>query len=110
MGNNPVIEVPRDPDNACPSASSVKHSVQQVASKKKKGQCTECSVLREMVNDLKADCAALRERVAVIEDTQNITVGRLAMDLADLKLTVEQLSSELREIKVSHSVPNHGDK
>jgi hypothetical protein len=52
-----------------------------------------------MIDNLTKELTSLRKRVAGVEDTEDITVGRLTMCLVDLRVTVEWLSSELREMK-----------
>jgi hypothetical protein len=105
MRGNPAFQSQRVPE-----ASFVKKRGQQNDSKNKVSQCAECTVSRKMIDNLTNEFTSLRERAAGAEETTDITVRRLTTCLADQKQTVEWLSSELRKMKVSHSIRNHEDK
>jgi flagellar biosynthesis component FlhA len=123
LSYNPDFVITTTKRYMCPSAPPLGETEYDIHLHNQTPQCTEISELKQRINNVTDERVALREKVTGLENIYNtaheVEASHIAHErvrhamteyVQDLKLTAARLSSELQELKVSHSVASHEDK
>jgi hypothetical protein len=119
----PDFVIPTAKPYVYPSAPPLEETEHDIHLQHQAYQYTESSKFKQRIINVTEECAALRGKVAILENIHNAVheveasqaahkrvTHAVTEDVQDLKLTMDRLSSELQELKVSHSVARQEHK